>query len=690
MPRVYKRKHPDRAQTSNNLILDAVRLVCDEKKSIRDVAESFEISKSSLGRAVKKYRECGDTGGIMFKSNLVCGMVFTTEDEVLLKEYLLKASKMHYGLTRMQVRSLAYEFATALNRKCPASWEQNKVAGRDWFMGFMDRHPELSLRSPEATSLGRATSFNKNNVDAFLSNLKSVYDRYKLTPDRISNCDETGFTTAHNPPKVVAARGEKQIGQVTSAERGELVTVLCTVNAIGNALPPVFIFPRVRFKDFFLKGAPAGSLGLASKSGWMSSELFLLALKHTVRHTKCSKEEPILLILDNHESHVSINTINKAKESGVILLTFPPHCSHRLQPLDVSVYGPFKSRYNAACNDWLINNPGKTISIHNVAQLVGSAYVLTVTQKNIISGFQKTGIWPFNSEPFTSDDYMMSSVTDRPEMSVSGEVSRQTATITEKTDSASRLESDLNFETNGHGARNVSTDVFPPTVGNAASTSTASPSRIVPSDLRPYPKAAPRKTGQKGRKKGRTKVLTDTPEKHAIEQEAAERLARQSLKKRALITAKTVATTRPKKKRRLQKEFSSSSEDDTVAIAFDDSDSDMSGSDNERRDISEADCPNETFQVKKGDFVLVRFGKKKSDVYYTGRVESSDNIDVSVQFLRKKEESSKFYFPQQKDIGTVPMTDIVMKLPGPKTIGGTKRLQACFKFDVELSAFNVR
>lgn len=241
----------------------------------------------------------------------------------------------------------------------------------------------------------------------------------------------------------------------------------------------------------------------------------------------------------------------------------------------------------------------------------------------------------------------------------------------------------MNFETNGHGARNVSTDVFPPTVANAASTSTASPSRIVPSDLRPYPKAAPRKTGQKGRKKGRTKVLTDTPEKHVIEQEAAERLARQSLKKRALITAKTVATTRPKKKRQLQKEFSSSSEDDTVAVAFDDSDSDMSGSDNERRDISEADCPNETFQVTKGDFVLVRFGKKKSDVYYTGRV-------VSVQFLRKKEESSKFYFPPQKDIGTVPMTDIVMKLPAPKTIGGTKRLQACFKFDVELSAFNVR
>ncbi|KAH7974996.1 hypothetical protein HPB49_022577 [Dermacentor silvarum] len=130
---------------------------------------------------------------------------------------------MQYGLTKMQVRSVAYQFATALNWKYQVSWEINKVAGRGWFMGFIHRHPELSLRSPEATSLGGETSFNKNNVDAFLSNLEGIYDPYKQTPERIYNCDKTGFTTAHNPPKIVAARGEKQIVQVTSADRGELL-----------------------------------------------------------------------------------------------------------------------------------------------------------------------------------------------------------------------------------------------------------------------------------------------------------------------------------------------------------------------------------------------------------------------------------------------------------------------------------
>ena len=46
-------------------------------------------------------------------------------------------------------------------------------------------------------------------------------------------------------------------------------------------------------------------------------------------------------MMDNHESHVSLETINAASENGLVILSFPPHCSHRMQPLDVSIYGPF-------------------------------------------------------------------------------------------------------------------------------------------------------------------------------------------------------------------------------------------------------------------------------------------------------------------------------------------------------------
>lgn len=78
--------------------------------------------------------------------------------------------------------------------------------------------------------------------------------------------DETGVTTVQSPKDIVAERSKKQVGSVTSAERRELITLICAVNATGNAVPPLFIFPRVRDKDHFLRGAPRSSAGCSTKS----------------------------------------------------------------------------------------------------------------------------------------------------------------------------------------------------------------------------------------------------------------------------------------------------------------------------------------------------------------------------------------------------------------------------------------
>lgn len=68
---------------------------------------------------------------------------------------------MCYGLSDQQARSFVYDFALANNNTFPQSWNKNKCAGKEWILDFRGRHPKLSLRNPEATSLGRATSFNK-------------------------------------------------------------------------------------------------------------------------------------------------------------------------------------------------------------------------------------------------------------------------------------------------------------------------------------------------------------------------------------------------------------------------------------------------------------------------------------------------------------------------------------------------
>lgn len=93
----------------------------------------------------------------------------------------------------------------------------------------------------------------------FFDNLEKVIVREKFGPHSIWNADETGITTVQKCPRVIAPKKLKQVGLVTSVERGQTVTVCNEINAIGNSIPPFFVFPRVKTNPVFLFGAPSGS-----------------------------------------------------------------------------------------------------------------------------------------------------------------------------------------------------------------------------------------------------------------------------------------------------------------------------------------------------------------------------------------------------------------------------------------------
>ena len=235
--------------------------------------------------------------------------------------------------------------------------------------------------------MARATAFNRYVVDQFYDNLATVTDKYKFAPKDIFNVDESGCHTVQTPGKVVTARGQKQVGSITSGERGELVTLVYTVSTTGNTIPPMFIFPRVHYRDHFINTAPHGSVGAANKSGWINVAIFPDYLTHVVQNTRCTKDKPILLIMDNHETHMSLAAVDLAKANGI--LTIPPHTSHRLQPLDRTVYGPFKRAYSVAMDGWMRSHPGRTVTIFDVPHIVKTAQAAAMTNANIVSGFEK-------------------------------------------------------------------------------------------------------------------------------------------------------------------------------------------------------------------------------------------------------------------------------------------------------------
>ncbi|XP_063220517.1 uncharacterized protein LOC134529888 [Bacillus rossius redtenbacheri] len=349
--RNYKRK-TDKGKYSIDMLEKAAEVV-REGRSVRHAAKTYNICHVTLGRYIKKKNKRLNAVDINFREEWkpLAGyygnrQVFTPLQEIALVSYIKTCSDIYFGLTPRDVRHLAFLCGKKYNVPMPNTWSDKELAGADWLSSFLKRHPDLSIRTPEATSLGRASSFNRANVSKFFDKLSEVYDRHSFTANDIWNVDETGVTTVQNPSKIVARKGVKQIGAMTSSERGQLVTLTVAVNAAGNAIPPMFIFPRVRYYDHFIRDGPTGCIGAANKSGWTTEVEFLLFLKHFVSCIRSSPEKPILLLLDNHQSHLAPDCLDFAKENGIVMLSFPPHCTHRLQPLDRSVFAPLKKQIN--------------------------------------------------------------------------------------------------------------------------------------------------------------------------------------------------------------------------------------------------------------------------------------------------------------------------------------------------------
>ncbi|KAK3762513.1 hypothetical protein RRG08_017235 [Elysia crispata] len=366
MVRNYQRK-TERAEVPQELYNTAMQEV-DSGKTIRQAAKDHGLCHVSLHRRLKK-REQGEAPCMGYSKH---AQVFSQHQEQELARYVTWSAELRYGLTPVEVRQLAYQCGEKFAIRMPPSWSENRQAGEDWFSGFRERY-QFSLRKAENTSLGRAIGFNKPAVDLFFDNLENVLSRQNFGPHQIYNVDETGMSTVPKSSRVVAKTGTRSVGRVVSAERGTLVTLVCAINAIGNSVPPMFIFPRKTYRDHFIRGGPPGSIGRANGSA-----------------------------------------IDLCREHNITLLSLPPHCSHKLQPLDRVVYGPLKTYVTSRCHAWTRENPGKSLSIYDIPGIAGSELPRATTQHNLIESFRCTGIWPMNRHVFTDRDFAASLVTERP------------------------------------------------------------------------------------------------------------------------------------------------------------------------------------------------------------------------------------------------------------------------------------
>ena len=102
-----------------------------------------------------------------------------------------------------------------------------------------------------------------------------------------------------------------------------------------------------------------------------------------------------MLICDGHDSHITGSFIAHCVQHKIALMMLPPHTSHLLQPLDVSIFGPLKKALTRALSPL---NEAQLACIQKVEWLESytTARDACFTTQNINSAWQGAGLVPFS------------------------------------------------------------------------------------------------------------------------------------------------------------------------------------------------------------------------------------------------------------------------------------------------------
>lgn len=391
----YFRK-TDRGSWKEEDLKNAILAVTEEKESIRAAAKMYRIPERTLRRRLVSRNDR--------KISLGPQPQLGREVEEKLAAHIIKLQKSGFPLVRKSVLRLAYQIAERLNIKTTFN-PIKKKAGKDWFCNFMRRNPRLSIRKAQGLSRDRAERLNREETADYFELLKKTLQEHNLMnkPGHIFNMDETGLQLNGNPGEVIAEKGSKDVSQVTSAERGETITVVGCLNAEGMYLPPYCIMKGKNKKKEWEDGMPPGStVRMNQKSGYINGELFMDWLKtHFVPRKPMGK---VLLILDGHASHTDqYDMVNFAEINDVVLLCLPSHGTKWLQPCDRAVYKSLKSNWTDECNMFETRYPGRQIKRLQFGDLLRRAWQRSATVSNAVSAFRSTGIYPY--DPLAIPDY---------------------------------------------------------------------------------------------------------------------------------------------------------------------------------------------------------------------------------------------------------------------------------------------
>ena len=367
--------------------MDAAVAEVDAGATLKSVSAKYKIPYTTLQNHSKgRYRDYDTSFG---REDSV-----SAEDEAALVDYLVYMAERGYPLTRKILKQYVIEIVKRSGNHNNMNLE--KGPSDKWLRKFLKKNPKLSMRSPHGIDPGHRT-VGQDEFDRFYDLLEDELKVINNDPSRIFNMDETGFSSRSksNPSKVIAPRGCRQAFSIKLNISGH-VTLVATISADGRILPPKIIFSSksatVPDADNDELGIPGDWVLVSTPTGFIvEDELVSWLVETFLPSIGCRR--PVLLILDNHSTHLTLRFLDLCKENNVRLLFLPSKTSLKLQPLDVGFFHIFKQRAEEH-----IKNLGFAGAVElprsQLPKIIYASF-LEISAKTVASSFSATGIFPF-------------------------------------------------------------------------------------------------------------------------------------------------------------------------------------------------------------------------------------------------------------------------------------------------------
>nr|CAI5830953.1 unnamed protein product [Callosobruchus analis] len=300
----------------------------------------------------------------------------------------------------MDLRMFAKALLDKQGRLCQKF--KNNLPGVDWAYSLLKRHKHKYSKRI-ATNIKRARAvLSPCVVDDYFNNLEVILK--DIPPSNIFNYDESNISDDPGKKLAIYRREVKYRGKIMNFSKSSTTVMVCC-SADGVLLPPYIIYKSLHLYDTWKEKAPCGSRFNRTVSGWIDLSTFRdwfisLFLPHAKRLSGRK-----VLIGDNLSAHLDDEVIKLCREHDIDFVCLIPNSTHLCRPLDVAFFRPMKSAWREILTSWKMQNQRlTTLPKDTFPYLLSKALrkMDGVSQRNLMSGFYATGIYPINKEKVLS------------------------------------------------------------------------------------------------------------------------------------------------------------------------------------------------------------------------------------------------------------------------------------------------